>query len=168
MPEPEGVTFPQCALCFELKLTSTLYCSPECQKNHWPEHKVWHQKQKEHAKGKPGPERKQRPQLVLPPRKKWAMDPFRRLHKMCVGKKRGKRLARRSALATDDAVQRAHAWIKDPSAQSNRARALIARKAWQSKNGRRKLAKTMKRVCGLGLQGALGVITKLKQRKLLD
>ena len=50
LPEPEGVTFPQCALCFELKLTSTLYCSPECQKNHWPEHKVWHQKQKEVAK----------------------------------------------------------------------------------------------------------------------
>ena len=49
--EPEGVWFPKCARCVEFKLPSTLYCSPVCQANHWPQHKVFHQKQKAMAKG---------------------------------------------------------------------------------------------------------------------
>ena len=48
--EPEGITFYACALCVEMKLSSTLYCSPVCQKNHWPKHKVWHKQQKKFAK----------------------------------------------------------------------------------------------------------------------
>ena len=126
--------------------------------------------EKEHRKGKPGPARKQRPQLQLPPREKRAMEPFRRLHKMCVGKKRGKKLAQRNALATDDAVQRVCAWLKEPEKQNKRAKALIERKAWRSKNGRRKLADQITQMLGKGtkMQAALGVITKLKRKKILD
>ena len=126
--------------------------------------------EKEHRKGKPGPARKQRPQLQLPPREKRAMEPFRRLHKMCMGKKRGKKLAQRNALATDDAVQRVCAWLKEPEKQNKRAKALIERKAWRSKNGRRKLADQITQMLGKGtkMQAALGVITKLKRKKILD
>ena len=48
--EPEGVWFPKCARCVEFKLPSTLYCSPACQANHWPQHKVFHKQQKEEAR----------------------------------------------------------------------------------------------------------------------
>ena len=48
--EPEGVWFPKCARCVEFRLPSTLYCGPACQANHWPQHKVFHKKQKEKAK----------------------------------------------------------------------------------------------------------------------
>ena len=125
--------------------------------------------EKEHKKGKPGSVRRERPQLRLPVQKKRAMEPFRRLHKMCVGKKRGKKLAYRSSLATDDAVERARAWLENASTHSKRTRALIERKAWHSRNGRRKLAGQMcKALGGLGIPAALGVITKLKRKKLLS
>lgn len=133
-----------------------------------PDSAVRNAMEKEHRKGKPGRVRKEKPQLRLPSRKKRSMGPFRRLHKMCVGKKRGKKLARRSSLATDDVVQRVRAWIEDPSAQNKSAKALIDRKAWISKNGRRKLASAMANaIGGLGMQAALGVITKLKRKKVL-
>ena len=124
--------------------------------------------EKEHRKGKPNRARKERPKMRLPPQKKRAMEPFRRLHKMCIGKKRGKRLAKRNSLATDDIVQRVRAWLEGK--QSARAKALIERKAWRSKNGRRKLAIQICSALGKGIkqQAALGVITKLKRKKIFD
>ena len=39
----------KCALCDELRLTPTYYCSAECQKRDWPVHGALHKRQKEAA-----------------------------------------------------------------------------------------------------------------------
>ena len=44
--ETDGIKFQSCAKCLEEKLIPTLFCSKECLKNAWPEHKQWHKTQK--------------------------------------------------------------------------------------------------------------------------
>lgn len=40
---PAGAPFRHCTKCVTLKLAgAAAYCSKECQKEHWPEHRAWH------------------------------------------------------------------------------------------------------------------------------
>jgi len=49
-PPAHRRTWGRCTVCVERNLPSTYYCGEECMNAHWPQHKVYHKEQKQHAK----------------------------------------------------------------------------------------------------------------------
>lgn len=95
--------------------------------------------------------------LVLPPLKRKTLAPPRRLHKICKGRTVSARSE--SAKASLDV---AVAWL---AAERKKGRSTFLGKG--GARGRRGLVKELKKVLGVSNDTARGLVTKLKQKKLL-
>lgn len=95
--------------------------------------------------------------LVLPPLNRKTLAPPRRLHKICKGRTVSARSE--SAKASLDV---AVAWL---AAERKKGRSTFLGKG--GARGRRGLVKELKKVLGVSNDTARGLVTKLKQKKLL-